>query len=201
MNNTREKILDGLLEAFNETGYSSLSIRQMAHRLNISHGNLRYHFPRKEDVLMTLLNRMIEEIDELRKLPADTDNILAHMLKGIERRFEVQHKYRFLFLEQVVLGREVPEYNTYLKNLMKERTSLMASQMEQLTAFGLVNEAAGLELANHMFLFSMNWLISMQYADVPNHQSPCPYFARMCFDLVKPYLTASGEKYYDQIYS
>lgn len=201
MNNTREKILDGLLEAFNETGYSSLSIRQMAHKLGISHGNLRYHFPKKEDVLMTLLNRMIAEIDELRKLPADTDNILAHMLKGIERRFEIQYRYRFLFLEQVVLGREVPEYNTYLKNLLKQRTRLMASQMEELTAFGLLTEAAGLELANHMFLFSMNWLISMQYADIPEDQSPCPYFARMCFDLMKTYLTPSGLKYYEQIQS
>lgn len=199
MSNTREKILDGLLEAFNETGYSSLSIRQMAQKLNISHGNLRYHFPKKDDVLMTLLNRMIAEIDELRKLPSDTDNTLAYMLKGIERRFEVQYKYRFLFLEQVVLGREVPEYNSYLKNLMTQRTALMASQMEELAAFGLLNEAAGLELASHMFLFSMNWLISMQYADVPQHQSPCPYFARMCFDLLKPYLTPSGVKYYDQI--
>ena len=199
MSNTREKILDGLLEAFNETGYSSLSIRQMAQKLNISHGNLRYHFPKKEDVLMTLLNLMITEIDEPRKLPADTDNILAHMLKGIEARFEVQYKYRFLFLEQVVLGREVPEYNSYLKNLLTARTRLMASQMEELAAFGLLNEAAGLELANHMFLFSMNWLISMQYADVPENQRPCPYFARMCFDMLKPYLTPSGVKYYDQI--
>ncbi len=193
-------MLEVLLLAFNETGYSSLSIRQMATIADMSHGNLRYHFERKEDVLMALLQQMLEKMDTLRNLPQSTSNPLAHMLNGIRQRFKIQHEYRFLFLEQVSLGRQYPVYQDYMQTLFRERTEVMKQQLEKLEGSGLANPTDWYAVASYMFFFSMNWMISAQLFKSPVDQSDnINYFARMCFDHLKPHLSADGEKLYQEM--
>jgi len=200
MKQTRERTLEALLAAFNETGYSSLSIRQMAAIAGMSHGNLRYHFERKEDVLMALLQQMLEKMDKLRNLTHPIDNPLANTLEGIKQRFEIQHEYRFLFLEQVSLGRQYPVYQDYMQTLFRERTEVMKQQLEKLEGSGLLNPTDWLAMASYLFFFSMNWMISAQlFKGQVDQADNIKYFARMCFDHLKPHLSADGEKLYQEI--
>ena len=53
--NTKSKILTLALEHFNQEGYNHVGVRELARKLNISPGNLSYHFSRKEDILFALL--------------------------------------------------------------------------------------------------------------------------------------------------
>ena len=55
---TRERILDVALELFNEQGYDSTSLREIAERLGITKAALYYHFERKEDILLELHLRL-----------------------------------------------------------------------------------------------------------------------------------------------
>ena len=52
---TKEKILQLALDHFNREGYNHVGVRELARNLQISPGNLSYHFPRKEDLLFSLL--------------------------------------------------------------------------------------------------------------------------------------------------
>jgi AcrR family transcriptional regulator len=55
---TRERILDVALQLFNEQGYESASLRDIAERLGVTKAALYYHFERKEDILLELHLRL-----------------------------------------------------------------------------------------------------------------------------------------------
>jgi len=55
---TKERILDVALELFNEQGYESTSLREIADRLGVTKAALYYHFARKEDILLELHLRL-----------------------------------------------------------------------------------------------------------------------------------------------
>ena len=50
--NIKEKIAQVSRELFNANGYQKVSMRQIAEHCGISVGNLTYHYPHKEDLLM-----------------------------------------------------------------------------------------------------------------------------------------------------
>jgi AcrR family transcriptional regulator len=55
---TRDRILDIALELFNERGYESTSLREIAERLGTTKAALYYHFERKADILLELHLRL-----------------------------------------------------------------------------------------------------------------------------------------------
>jgi AcrR family transcriptional regulator len=64
---TRERIQAVALELFAEHGYEKTSLREIAERLDVTKAALYYHFNTKEDIVVSLFDDLI----------ADMDNILA----------------------------------------------------------------------------------------------------------------------------
>ena len=60
---TRDKILETARELFNNDGVSTVSSRNISDAMNISYGNLCYHFPKKDDIIMQLYASMQTELD------------------------------------------------------------------------------------------------------------------------------------------
>lgn len=58
----RAEILDAALQLFGEVGYRSASLRDLAHRVGITHPGLLHHFPTKKDLLSAVLARR-DEVD------------------------------------------------------------------------------------------------------------------------------------------
>ena len=56
MKNTRKNILNASKVLFNELGYSQVTIRMIALQLNMSSGNLNYHFKKRENIVKSRLN-------------------------------------------------------------------------------------------------------------------------------------------------
>lgn len=52
---TRRRILDHAREAFNERGVAAVPIREIARELDLSPGNVSYHFPTKEALIAALV--------------------------------------------------------------------------------------------------------------------------------------------------
>ncbi|WP_236683151.1 TetR/AcrR family transcriptional regulator [Demequina globuliformis] len=59
---TKAHILDVAMATFAENGYRGSSLRDLASRAGMSHPGLLYHFPTKEDLLMSVLARR-DELD------------------------------------------------------------------------------------------------------------------------------------------
>lgn len=56
--NVKEEIIQAARRLFNERGYGEVSMRDIADALSISVGNLTYHYPRKEDLIVAVVQDM-----------------------------------------------------------------------------------------------------------------------------------------------
>ena len=64
--NIKQIIAEASRELFNANGYQKVTMRRIADRCGISVGNLTYHYPHKEDLLMLehdgILNAFLEDV-------------------------------------------------------------------------------------------------------------------------------------------
>ena len=65
--NTRSQIVQCALKLFVEKGYSNAYVTTIANELNISTGNITFHFPTKEHVLVELVQEICAYLYEIEK--------------------------------------------------------------------------------------------------------------------------------------
>lgn len=73
-------------------------VRDIARSLDISPGNLSYHFPRKEDLLIALLGQYGTENDRIYAAYRQGDPALDRYLETISRWLANAYNYRGIFL-------------------------------------------------------------------------------------------------------
>ena len=93
---TAERILGATLELFNRFGEPNASTTMISAELNISPGNLYYHFPSKDELVNTLFDQYEGRLYELLAASADVLDVedawfFLHSL------FELIWEYRFLY--------------------------------------------------------------------------------------------------------
>lgn len=98
--NNRGRILEATIRLMNEQG-GAVGTSQIAEHLQISPGNLYYHFRNREGILRELFLRMSEELDEvLRTAPGDEIPI-ARLVSCYAGGTQVLWRYRFFFTSAV----------------------------------------------------------------------------------------------------
>jgi AcrR family transcriptional regulator len=93
---TAERILEVTLELFNRFGEPNVSTTAISAEMNISPGNLYYHYPAKDELINALVDRYERALDELLGAADSVRNVedawlFVHML------FELIWNYRFLY--------------------------------------------------------------------------------------------------------
>ena len=61
MSDRKAKILTTARALFNKEGFSNVTIRMIAQGLEISSGNLTYHYQKREDIFEALYFEMVSE--------------------------------------------------------------------------------------------------------------------------------------------
>ena len=94
---TPERILETALRLFNEFGEPNVTTTVIADEMNISPGNLYYHYRNKDEIVNALFARYEREISELLTLrdtaPREVEDVwfFLHLL------FETISTYRFIY--------------------------------------------------------------------------------------------------------
>ena len=93
---TAERILDVSLDLFNRFGEPNVSTTLISAELDISPGNLYYHYPAKDELINSLFGRFHKALQPLLKAAPDVRHVedawlFFHML------FELVWQYRFLY--------------------------------------------------------------------------------------------------------
>jgi AcrR family transcriptional regulator len=94
---TRQRILDASLALFNAQGEPNVTTNHIADELEISPGNLYYHFRNKDDIIEHLFGRYEERIDAALGAPEGRLPGLEDIWLQLHQVFECIWDYRFLY--------------------------------------------------------------------------------------------------------
>lgn len=98
---TRQRILDASLAMFNAQGEPNVTTNHIADELEISPGNLYYHFRNKDDIIEQLFARFDARMDEALTAPEGRLPGLEDIWLQLHLVFECIWDYRFLYRDLV----------------------------------------------------------------------------------------------------
>lgn len=98
---TRERILEASLALFNARGEPNVSTNHIADELEISPGNLYYHFRNKDDIIEQLFARFETRMDSALAAPDDRLPTLEDIWLQLHAVFECIWDFRFVYRDLV----------------------------------------------------------------------------------------------------
>ncbi len=115
----KEDILEAARILFNEKGTQSSTTNHIAKAMNISPGNLHYHYKNREEIVRLLYIQMRKETTPTAdKIPKDLASLRKHEKLVIKIRWE----YRFFFKEMLSLfARDAELEELYIKDNIAHR--------------------------------------------------------------------------------
>jgi AcrR family transcriptional regulator len=205
---TRERILELALRLFNEHGEPNVTTTAIADEMNISPGNLYYHFRNKDDIVNALFEQYERDIDALLALPgrrseADVEDawLFLHLL------FETIWRHRFVYRDLSDLLTRNRRIETRFKGILDHKTRAARSLCDGLAATGQL-QASDFEieaLATNMVVVA-TWWLSYEYVrnarrfSEPDYQTAA--LARGAFqvlDLTGAYLHGDARALFERL--
>lgn len=101
--NTKQHIIDAATKAFNAHGFANLSLQDLARELNMSRGNLAYHFPNKNVLLEAIFKQMWTSIESERQ-NSRTFPSFQNLRKEVQLYVHYQRAYAFIFTDSQVIA-------------------------------------------------------------------------------------------------
>lgn len=196
MKNTKEKILQASLLLFNEKGMVNVSLRQIAQELNISQGNLNYHFKLKEDIVEALYFQLVEEMDNQMK-SMELDDQLASLYESSIKTMEKMYDYKFILIDFIHLMNENKKIKSHYATLMKIRNEQFQSMFQSLIEADIFRpeefEQEYERLYQRMNIIGDSWINVYVTFDKNNSVE---YYGDLLFEMIYPYLTDKGKRKY-----
>ncbi len=164
---TAERILEVTLALFNRFGEPNVSTTLISAELNISPGNLYYHYPAKDELVNSLFTRYENALDELLQAADAVANVedawlFFHML------FELIWQYRFLYRDLNDLLSKNRRLETHFQRRLQQKVRAVRALIDGLARHAAVQiepEAAG-PAAEAMVVVLTYWL-SYEYVRDP----------------------------------
>ncbi|MFL1453714.1 TetR/AcrR family transcriptional regulator [Marinobacter sp. GN3S48] len=136
---TRDRILDASLMLFNGVGEPNVTTLLISDELEISPGNLYYHFKSKGDIVEELFDRYEDEMVDLLSVPEDVEISLDQQSFFLHLLFETVARYRFLYQDLVnVLSRHDQLQNRF-KRILKKKTAAFTTICSSLQSQGMMD--------------------------------------------------------------
>ena len=200
MSDRKEDILKVALRFFNERGLDNVTTRDIAKEVNISQGNLTYHFPSKKDIVNQLVQDMARSVDEA-LASGDIENarnslvLYFHQVKII---FETHLKFRFMFSRWGETISSFPEIQKFLQDFLKKRFDAWKELHELLVKEELARPLLSEDSHAQAYVINMLALFwhqefMMYFPDLDDKQKVEKALA-IFFQSYKPYLTDNGWK-------
>ncbi|MBT2301430.1 TetR/AcrR family transcriptional regulator [Variovorax paradoxus] len=201
-NTTRERILQTSLALFNAQGLAAVSTHRIAAELEISPGNLHYHFKAKQLIVDRLFRRFEDRL-ELLNGSSDTVRAIDDLWLALHLRFEAIDAYRFVYRDMAYLSGEYPELGQRAQALTAQNLLAAQALCETLVAAGVIDATAeeAQMLALQMVFTTTCWLSFERL--VPGRdalQQADPGLAAFyTLTLVSPYVSRESRAYLDYL--
>jgi AcrR family transcriptional regulator len=163
---TRERILELSLRLFNDFGEPNVNTTLIAEEMNISPGNLYYHFKNKDDIINCIFQQFEREADRLLTMARhDLKPNVEDAWLILHLSFELIWKYRFFYrdLNNLLINNRL--FETRFKSLLDQKLKMALWLVDGLERSGELNASRTERdaLAANMVVVSTYWL-SYEYA-------------------------------------
>ncbi len=204
---TRERILELSLRLFNDFGEPNVNTTLIAEEMNISPGNLYYHFKNKDDIINCIFQQFEREIDKLLALPTGRVPNVEDAWLFLHVLFELIWKYRFFYRDLNNLLANNRTLELKFKQLLNQKVKVARGLCDGLAQAGELQAGAReIEaLATNMVVVATYWLSYSYVLDPRRFNEPDVIGAalqRGCYQvmaLTSPYLTGQSRALFEQL--
>lgn len=200
---TRERILETGLRLFNDFGEPNVTTTVIADELNISPGNLYYHFHSKDEIVNALFGDFEREITETLAAPARRAPDVEDMWLFLHLLFEAIWKFRFLYRDLDDLLSRNRLLEVHFKQILAHKVKTAAQLCEGLVASGEMQASAGeiQALATNMACIATYWL-PFEYARDPRRREDGSGLGRGVYQvmsMLSPFLQGGSRQLLQQL--
>jgi AcrR family transcriptional regulator len=166
---TAERILEVTLDLFNRFGEPNVSTTLISAELNISPGNLYYHYPAKDELINSLFDRYEAALNELLNAAEGVRDVedawfFLHTL------FELIWRYRFLYRDLNDLLSKNRRLETHFQGVLKNKARAVRALLDGMNRSGAmaIDSREVDPTATSMVVVLTYWL-SYEYVRDPRH--------------------------------
>ncbi|MFK7732694.1 MAG: TetR/AcrR family transcriptional regulator [Pseudomonadales bacterium] len=195
---TRDRILQCSLALFNEEGEPNVTTLHVATELDISPGNLYYHFKGKDSIIAELFADFESELFELQITELPEDSPLLNMWAYLQLSFETMARYLFLFRDVADLLTRYPalqrRFNIILAKQRKSLLVLCRALNDESELLACDEDVAA--LVEHMTMTMTFWLNyqRIRAARMDSFQPDLADCAYQVVSLLVPYLADDSKQ-------
>ncbi len=199
---TAERILEVTLNLFNRFGEPNVSTTLISAELNISPGNLYYHYPAKDELINALFDRYDAGLEALLNAADGVRNVedawfFLHSL------FELIWEYRFLYRDLNDLLSKNRRLETHFQQVLRHKTRALRSLLEGMSRHGAVRiDQREMEATATSMVVVLTYWLSYEYVRDPrralepeNAQDALLRGAQHVLHLLVPYLESAQREH------
>lgn len=132
----RERIMTAALDVFSQHGFRGATLDQIAETSGLSKPNILYYFAGKEDVYVTLLNRLVTGWSDPLAAMDETGDPIAEILAYVERKMEMTRLFpqeSRLFANEIIQGgtRVMGHLDMVIKPLFDDKVRVIQGWIDE----------------------------------------------------------------------
>lgn len=190
---TKDRILEAALRLYNEGGVNVVTTRHIAASLQMSPGNLHYHFKHTDDIIKTLYDALSAEFDQL---SLQAQQLVIVNLQSISiftgKSLEVFYKYRFIFLGFVDIAIRIPAIKKDYEQLNLRRQKEFKLIFKNLVKSGVfrsdIPDAVWSALVTQIFIVGDFWLSNNELTKQLRGHAAIRHYKKLFDAMFFPYL-------------
>lgn len=203
---TAEKILLTSLEMFNQHGEANVTCVDIAIELDISPGNLYYHFKGKEVIVNELFSMYLQRTGKILVSPESGSLTLIAFIEYLSELFESAHLFRFLYRNPSDLIDKYPVIERRFKRLVKSKEEAFLAILNYFKDTGKLNAdneqtQAFAEFINLLFTQSQSYALlkgqqqkQQSQTEQQGIETANQHTLNTLFRILTPYLSLSEDE-------
>jgi AcrR family transcriptional regulator len=200
---TRERILGTALLLFNHLGEPNVTTADIAGEMEISPGNLYYHFRNKDGIIAELFATFARRLDDLLRWPAGRAAGVEDLWLLLHLLFEAMWEHRFLFrdLDEILSRNRIVA--TRFALIMRRGSSTVIELCRAMVASGAMDasEREIAALAENVTLIATYWISFQKLSATDRGATPVSLdrAAYQVLSLIAPFLRGDARRLLDRL--
>ena len=166
---TRERILATALALFNRAGEPHVTTADIADEMNISPGNLYYHFRNKDDIIAELYGALEAAVRPLLAAPSGRAATIEDLWLLLHLLFERMGEYRFFYRDLDEITSRSRRLGTRFGALTRDAEGAVRGLIDALAGAGQLRATAAerTALARNVVLVATYWMSFQRIGRAP----------------------------------